>query len=84
MEEPPRAEWLTAHFFDAGEGDCTLLAGPDFTIVIDAGCHDRQDVGPHLRWPEEYTIDLLIATHPHADHIGRIPQIMEATPPQRS
>jgi glyoxylase-like metal-dependent hydrolase (beta-lactamase superfamily II) len=71
---------LTAHFFDVGQGDCTLLAGPDFTIVIDAGRHDRQDVVPHLRAAGVESIDLLIGTHPHADHIGQIPQIMAAFP----
>lgn len=72
------AATLTACFFDVGQGDCTLLAGPDFTIVIDAGRHDRQDVVPHLRAAGVRAIDLLIGTHPHADHIGQIPQIRGA------
>ena len=69
---------LAAYFFDVGQGDATLLAGPDFTIVIDAGRHDRRDVVPHLREAGVESIDLLIGTHPHADHIGQFPQILEA------
>jgi competence protein ComEC len=70
----------TAYFFDVGQGDATLLAGPDYTIVIDAGRHDRQDVVPHLREAGVESIDLLIGTHPHADHIGQFPRILEAFP----
>jgi len=35
---------LRAYFLDVGQGDATLLTGPDFTILIDAGRHDRNDV----------------------------------------
>src|SRR5690606_37414959 len=46
----PAAEGeMAVYFFDVGQGDSTLLAGPDFTVVIDAGRHDRTDVVPHLR-----------------------------------
>ena len=33
----------TIYFFDVGQGDATLLQGPDFTILVDAGRHDRND-----------------------------------------
>ena len=71
---------LTAYFFDVGQGDATLLAGPDCTIVIDAGRHDRKDVVPLLESAGVQSIDLLIATHPHADHIGQFAQILETFP----
>lgn len=32
---------LETVFLDVGQGDATLLKGPDFTIPIDAGRHDR-------------------------------------------
>ena len=69
---------LAAYFFDVDQGDATLLAGPDFTILVDAGRHDRADVVPYLRAAGVEKIDLLIGTHPHADHIGQIPQVMAA------
>ena len=71
---------LTAHFLDVGQGDATLLAGPDFTILIDAGRHDRTDVVPHLRRAGVDSIDLLIGTHAHADHIGQFPEVLAAFP----
>lgn len=71
---------LKVHFIDVGQGDATLLQGPDFTVLIDAGRHDRSDVVPYLKSAGVKTIDLLIGTHPHADHIGQFPQVIETFP----
>lgn len=73
----PGAE-LEVYFFDVGQGDSTLLAGPDFTILIDAGRHNRNDVVPYLQQAGVESIDLLIGTHPHADHIGQFPQVLQS------
>jgi competence protein ComEC len=54
-----------------------LLQGPDFTILIDAGRHNRNDVVPYLQNQGIEIVDLLIATHPHADHIGQIDKVIE-------
>src|SRR5690606_27979045 len=56
------------------------LQGPDFTILIDAGRHDRKDVVPHLLASRVRSIDLLIGTHPHADHIGQFPEVLGRFP----
>lgn len=72
----PIAGSLTVHYLDVGQGDSTLLLGPDFTILIDAGRHDRNDVVPHLERLGVTHIDLLIATHPHADHIGQMDRVV--------
>lgn len=71
---------LTVWFFDVGQGDSTLLQSPDFTILIDAGRHDRSDVVPHLLAAGVTQIDLLVGTHPHADHIGQFPQVLREFP----
>ncbi len=71
---------LTAHYIDVGQGDATLLMGPDFTILIDAGRHDRRDVVAYLQAAGVKSLDLLIGTHPHADHIGQFPQVLDAFP----
>lgn len=68
---------LNVHFIDVGQGDATLLKGPDFTILVDAGSHDQDDVLPYLKSQKINEIDLLIGTHPHADHIGQFPQVLE-------
>jgi competence protein ComEC len=74
------SENLKVHFIDVGQGDATLLEGPDFTVLIDAGRHDRNDVVPYLQSLEINEIDLLVGTHPHADHIGQFPQVLENYP----
>lgn len=68
------------HFIDVGQGDATLLVGPNFTVLIDAGRHDRNDVVPYLKSVGVKEIDLLVGTHPHADHIGQMDKVIEAFP----
>src|SRR5690625_7826542 len=62
---------LTVYFFDVGQGDAVLFQADDFTLLIDAGRHDRSDVIPHLHSVGIETIDLFVGTHPHSDHIGQ-------------
>lgn len=71
---------LVVHFIDVGQGDATLFQGPDFTLLVDAGRHDRSDVVPYLRAAGVERINLFVGTHPHSDHIGQFPQVMRAFP----
>lgn len=68
---------LKVHFIDVGQGDATLIEGDGFNILVDAGRHDRNDVVPYLEEAGIESIDLLVGTHPHADHIGQFPQVLE-------
>jgi beta-lactamase superfamily II metal-dependent hydrolase len=63
---------------DVGQGDAMLLMHPEVTLVIDVGRFDRSDVVPLLRSHGVEKIDLLIITHPHADHIGQFDRVMSA------
>lgn len=71
---------LTAHFIDAGQGDATLFQyssdDESYTILYDAGNWNRQDVVHYLSKQNISYIDLIIISHPHADHIGQLAQIM--------
>lgn len=69
---------MTIHFIDVGQGDATLLMGSNFTVLIDAGRHDQNDVVPYLKKVGIETIDLLVGTHPHADHIGQMDKVIES------
>jgi beta-lactamase superfamily II metal-dependent hydrolase len=71
---------LKAYFLDIGQGDSILLKGPDFTILIDTGRQDHNDVVPYLEDIGVQSIDILIGTHPHADHIGQFPQVLARYP----
>ncbi len=78
-EQPPDAlEETRVYFFDVGQADATLFLGPEFTVLIDAGDYRRNDVVPHLMSVGVTEIDLLIGTHPHADHIGQFPQVLDS------
>jgi len=79
LHAPPahRGE-LVIHHIDVGQADATLIQAPGATILIDAGDFRRSDVVPYLRAAGVSHIDLLILTHPHADHIGQVPQVMAA------
>lgn len=76
----PRPGGMQAHFLDVGQGDATLLMGPDFTVLIDAGRHDREDVVPYLTRAGVEKLDLLVATHPHSDHIGQMDEVLKQFP----
>jgi competence protein ComEC len=71
---------LTVHYLDVGQGDATVLIGPDATILIDAGRHDRSDVVPQLRGLGVTEIDVVAITHGHADHIGQLDDVLAAFP----
>lgn len=70
---------LSVHFIDVGQGDCTLIELPeDKVMLIDAGDNGKESI--IFEYLEELgveKIDYLIATHPHADHIGGMEEIME-------
>lgn len=73
------SENLTAHFIDVGQGDSELIQFAGKNILIDAG---DQDAGPrvesYLRSHEITALDLVVATHPHDDHIrGLIPLLKD-------
>jgi beta-lactamase superfamily II metal-dependent hydrolase len=63
---------LTLDFIDVGQGDSILVILPNTkTLLIDGG--ERQSSGKVLSTLQEHGlshIDVLVATHPHADHIG--------------
>ena len=83
-DEPPAAELTdetAAHFIDVGQGDSTLLLSGGQAILIDAG---TKESGPAIvRYLQELGVEKLtavVATHPHADHIGGMAQVIEAFP----
>lgn len=71
---------ITVHYIYVGQGDATLIQGVNYTILIDAGRYNRNDVVPYLESVGVENIDLLVGTHPHADHIGQFEEILERFP----
>jgi competence protein ComEC len=69
---------LEFYFFDVGQADATLLLHDEAAILIDAGHWQRSDVVPYLDAVGVEALDLLVVTHPHADHIGQFTQVVDA------
>jgi competence protein ComEC len=65
-------------FFDVGQADATLLHNDGVTMLIDAGTGaGGQMIVNYLNQAGIDTIDWLVATHAHADHIGGMVTVME-------
>ena len=65
-------------FLDVGQADAVLIQAPvGQTALVDAG---RRSPVEALREHGVSEIDLLVASHAHADHIGGVTAIMDAFP----
>jgi len=70
---------LRFHFIDVGQGDSSLIITPNGkTILIDAGdeAHAKKVVS-YIREQGIEKLDLVIATHPDADHIGGMDKVIK-------
>ncbi len=76
---------LCIHFIDVGAGDAALIEAPGgLRILIDGGGFPGSDfdmgkqvIAPFLLYRKVRTLDYVINTHPHADHIGGLRYIMQ-------
>ncbi|KMK76624.1 hypothetical protein AB990_10175 [Alkalihalobacillus pseudalcaliphilus] len=68
-------------FLDVGQGDSTLIQSEQVTILIDTGRHDSELIFSRLEEFNVDSIDLLVLTHPHADHIGNADRVIEQYEP---
>lgn len=70
---------LSIHVIDVGQGDSILVKTPNGkTMLIDGGEPTAgRSVVSYLRKNKVKKIDVLIATHPHADHIGGLIDVID-------
>ncbi|NMA85712.1 MAG: MBL fold metallo-hydrolase [Tissierellia bacterium] len=76
-EIPISKEELIIHFLNIGQADSILIRQSDKNILIDGGY--KISARPILRYFKKLNIeklDYLIVTHPHNDHIGGLPKII--------
>ena len=71
---------LQVYYFDVGQADSELIClATGEHILIDAGTSSTQEeLVRQLRSLGAETLDLVVATHPHADHIGGMAAVLEA------
>lgn len=61
-------------FFDVGQGDGILISSGRKQILIDGGGDEyvlREQLSHFMPWGDS-TVEMIIATHPDADHIGAL------------
>ncbi|HYF29016.1 MAG TPA: ComEC/Rec2 family competence protein [Candidatus Paceibacterota bacterium] len=69
---------LRVSFLDVGQGDAILIESPDGVELLIDGGRDRSVLRrlPRVMGPLDRSIDMVIATHPDADHIGGLPDVL--------
>ena len=78
---PEGGETLLVHFIDVGQADCALIEYGDFHMLIDGGNRDDgQLVVTYLLEQGIESLDIVVGTHPHEDHIGGLPAVLAVFP----
>lgn len=89
-KSPPRSDELEVSIFGPGFGECVLIhAGEGAWLVVDS-CMNRSARKPAaLAYFDEIatdptkSVELILATHWHDDHVAGIDKIVEACPQAR-
>lgn len=71
---------LQVHFIDVGQGDSILIQAPDGATALIDGGYQQANVLAYLQRQGITRIDTMIATHPHADHIGGLIDVLHTLP----
>jgi competence protein ComEC len=86
----PGTSALQVSFLDVGEGACIFVRTPEgHTMLVDTGRLQMDEEGlisydsgkkvvlPYLRSQGLNSLDLLVLTHPHSDHVGGAEAILQ-------
>ncbi|WP_156645873.1 MBL fold metallo-hydrolase [Lentibacillus sp. JNUCC-1] len=71
---------LSVHYMNVGQADATLFQYENdqqsYTILYDTGDWRRNDTVQYLASQNISSIDLIVISHPDADHIGQLAEIV--------
>ena len=67
---------LQVHFIDVGQGDAILIDYGTTEVLIDAG-EKTPGVTDYLKKYVDGHLEAIVATHPHADHIGGLIAVLD-------
>ena len=80
-EQAVDTEELVIHFVDVDQADCMLLMVGETTVLIDGGnVPTNWAVLNYLKKFGVDQIDLMVNTHPHGDHLGGLPTVLNSIP----
>lgn len=72
---------LAVRYLNVGQADATVFHVNDdqheYVILYDVGDWQRKEVVEYLHEQRIEKVDLIIISHPHADHIGQLKPILE-------
>ncbi len=72
---------LLVHFIDVGQAESILVESGQHFMLVDAGeAYNAETVIEYLKDRGVRELDLVVATHPHSDHIGGMAAVISAFP----
>jgi len=82
LAAPTASAALAVHFIDVGQGDAVLIECDDYDqwALIDSGDRFKDQVAKlrsYLEGQDVEAVHMLVATHPHADHIGGMSIVLQ-------
>ena len=81
ISEFAKGDAVYVHFIDVGQGSSTLIQNGTSGILIDAGEKDYgQVVIDYLNEVGIKSLEYVVASHPHSDHIGGLDEVIYAFP----
>jgi len=70
---------LLVHYIDVGQGDSILIQNQGMNMLIDAGeSKSASTIISYLNDLGVTTLDYVIVTHPHSDHMGGMAKVFDA------
>lgn len=78
----PSAPALLVHFLDVGQGDAVVLQIPDGRAVLYDGGPSGERALAELERLGVDSLELVVASHPHQDHIGGLVEVVRRHPPR--
>ena len=88
---PPRDEQptsqtgtLSIHYIDVGQADCAFVeCGGEFMIIDGGNVEDGRMVVSYLLDQGIESLDYMVCSHAHEDHVGGLPSVLAVYPTER-